>query len=265
MLEWFSSLNYVIQALIATIFTWTVTALGASIVFLFKKINKSIMDAMLGFAAGVMISASFWSLLSPSIEMSKTLNLNPWLIASIGFILGGLLLFVGDKIFDRLEKNKNKNEKNKMKRCMMLIFSITLHNIPEGLAVGVAFGSIAYGLVGATESAAIMLALGIGIQNFPEGAAVSLPLRTEGYSRSKSFMIGQASALVEPISAVIGAILVIYIRSVLPFLLAFAAGAMITVVARELLPESVNGNKNLSTLGMSFGFVLMMILDVALG
>ena len=134
MLEWFSSLNYVIQALIATIFTWTVTALGASIVFLFKKINKSIMDAMLGFAAGVMIAASFWSLLSPSIEMSKTLNLNPWLIASIGFILGGLLLFIGDKIFDRLEKNKNKNEKNKMKRCMMLIFSITLHNIPEGLA-----------------------------------------------------------------------------------------------------------------------------------
>ena len=249
MLEWFSSLNYVIQALIATIFTWTVTALGASIVFLFKKINKSIMDAMLGFAAGVMISASFWSLLSPSIEMSKTLNLNPWLIASIGFILGGLLLFIGDKIFDRLEKNKNKNEKNKMKRCMMLIFSITLHNIPEGLAVGVAFGSIAYGLVGATESAAIMLALGIGIQNFPEGAAVSLPLRREGL-----------------ISGVIGALIVLKIRFLLPFLLAFAAGAMIYVVVEELIPESqTNKKKELMALFTLIGFIVMMILDVALG
>lgn len=266
MLEWFSSLNYVIQALIATIFTWTVTALGASIVFLFKKINKSIMDAMLGFAAGVMIAASFWSLLSPSIEMSKTLNLNPWLIASIGFILGGLLLFIGDKIFDRLEKNKNKNEKNKMKRCMMLIFSITLHNIPEGLAVGVAFGSIAYGLVGATESAAIMLALGIGIQNFPEGTAISIPLRREGMSRKKAFFYGQLSGIVEPISGVIGALIVLKIRFLLPFLLAFAAGAMIYVVVEELIPESqTNKKKELMALFTLIGFIIMMILDVALG
>ena len=266
MLEWFSSLNYVIQALIATIFTWTVTALGASIVFLFKKINKSIMDAMLGFAAGVMISASFWSLLSPSIEMSKTLNLNPWLIASIGFILGGLLLFIGDKIFDRLEKNKNKNEKNKMKRCMMLIFSITLHNIPEGLAVGVAFGSIAYGLVGATESAAIMLALGIGIQNFPEGTAISIPLRREGMSRKKAFFYGQLSGIVEPISGVIGALIVLKIRFLLPFLLAFAAGAMIYVVVEELIPESqTNKKKELMALFTLIGFIVMMILDGALG
>ena len=249
MLEWFSSLNYVIQALIATIFTWTVTALGASIVFLFKKINKSIMDAMLGFAAGVMISASFWSLLSPSIEMSKTLNLNPWLIASIGFILGGLLLFIGDKIFDRLEKNKNKNEKNKMKRCMMLIFSITLHNIPEGLAVGVAFGSIAYGLVGATES-----------------AAISIPLRREGMSRKKAFFYGQLSGIVEPISGVIGALIVLKIRFLLPFLLAFAAGAMIYVVVEELIPESqTNKKKELMALFTLIGFIVMMILDVALG
>ena len=267
MIEWFSNLNYVVQALIAGIFTWSVTALGASLVFLFKKINKSVMDAMLGFAAGVMIAASFWSLLSPSIEMSQSLNLNAWLIAFIGFILGGLLLFIGDKVFDKLDKKrKNDHDKSKLKRCLMLIVSITLHNIPEGLAVGVAFGSLAYGLEGATESAAIMLAFGIGLQNFPEGSAISLPLRREGLSRKKSFFYGQLSAIVEPISSVIGALIVLKMRFLLPYLLAFAAGAMIYVVVEELIPESQsNKKKDLMAFFTLIGFSIMMIMDVALG
>lgn len=263
MIEWFSNLNHPTQALIATIFTWGVTALGASLVFLFKKINRNIMDAMLGFAGGVMIAASFWSLLSPSIEMAENLNMIPWLVAFIGFIGGGILLFIGDKIFNKLEiKEKN----NSFKRCMMLIFSITLHNIPEGLAVGVAFGSLAYGLEGATLSAACMLALGIGLQNFPEGTAVSVPLRRENFSRKKAFFYGQLSGIVEPIAGVIGAILVIKIRFLLPFLLAFAAGAMIYVVVEELIPESqTNKKKDLMALFTLIGFSVMMIMDVALG
>ena len=261
MFEWFSNLNYIVQALIAGIFTWTVTALGASLVFLFKKINKSVMDAMLGIAAGVMIAASFWSLLSPSIEMSEKLGLNAWLVAFIGFIAGGLLLFIGDKIFDKLD-NKN----SKIKRSLMLITSITLHNIPEGLAVGVAFGSLAYGLEGATESAAIMLAFGIGLQNFPEGSAVAIPLRREGFSRKKAFFYGQLSGIVEPIASVIGALIVLKMRFLLPYLLAFAAGAMIYVVVEELIPESqTNKKKDLMALFTLIGFSIMMIMDVALG
>lgn len=264
MFLWFSNLSYVTQALIATLFTWGVTILGASIVFFFKEVRKSIMDALLGFSAGVMISASFWSLLSPAIDMANNLNMNAWLVAFIGFMLGGLLLFIGDKIFSYFSKNRSEVG-DRAKRCLLLIFSITLHNIPEGLVVGVAFGSLVYGIDGATLAAAVTLAVGIGIQNFPEGAAVSLPLRKEGFSRKKSFFIGQASALVEPISAVIGVILVLAVRSILPILLSFAAGAMITVASRELLPESISENKNLSTLGLISGFVLMMVLDVALG
>lgn len=261
MFEWFSNLNYIVQALIAGIFTWTVTALGASLVCLFKKINKSVMDAMLGIAAGVMIAASFWSLLSPSIEMSEKLGLNAWLVAFIGFITGGLLLFIGDKIFDKLD-NKN----SKIKRSLMLITSITLHNIPEGLAVGVAFGSLAYGLEGATESAAIMLAFGIGLQNFPEGSAVAIPLRREGFSRKKAFFYGQLSGIVEPIASVIGALIVLKMRFLLPYLLAFAAGAMIYVVVEELIPESqTNKKKDLMALFTLIGFSIMMIMDVALG
>ena len=265
--NYFSNLNHTIQALIATIFTWSVTAIGASVVFFFKKINKSVMDAMLGFAAGVMIAASFWSLLEPAIEMAKNLNMIPWLVAFIGFFTGGLLLFIGDKLYVKFNKKiNNKTEKDKMKRCIMLIFSITLHNIPEGLAVGVAFGSLKYGLDGVTLGATCLLALGIGLQNFPEGTAVSVPLRREGLSRRKAFFIGQLSGIVEPIAGVIGALLVLKIRYLLPFLLSFASGAMIYVVVQELIPESqTNKRKDLMALFTLIGFSIMMILDVALG
>ncbi len=263
MFTWFQNLDYTMQALIATIFTWSITALGAGIVFAFRKINKNIMDAMLGFAAGVMIAASFFSLLSPAIEMATNLQMIPWLITTIGFFMGGILLFIGDKIFDQHLKKDNKN---KIKRSFMLIFSITLHNIPEGLAVGVAFGSLAYGIEGATLGAAIMLAIGIGLQNFPEGTAISVPLLRDGFSRTKAFFYGQLSGIVEPISGVIGAILVIKVRTILPFLLAFAAGAMIYVVVQELIPESqTNKKKDLMALFTMIGFSIMMLLDLALG
>lgn len=264
MIEFFSNLDHTIQALLATIFTWSVTALGASFVFFFKKVNKNVMDAMLGFAAGVMIAASFWSLLAPSIEMAENLNMTAWQIAFLGFFSGGLLLFIGDKIFQKLDKSENK--KSSFKRSMMLISSITLHNIPEGLAVGVAFGSLKYGLDGVTLASACLLAFGIGLQNFPEGTAVSVPLRREGFSRKKAFFIGQLSGIVEPIAGVIGALLVLKIRMLLPFLLAFAAGAMIYVVVQELIPESqTNKRKDLMALFTLIGFSIMMILDVALG
>lgn len=265
-MSWFENLTPVIQALIATAFTWGVTALGALVVCFFKEVNKKVLDTILGFSAGVMIAAAFWSLIQPSIDLSAELGYIVWLLPAIGFISGGLFVLISDKFLDKMLKTKkNLKNANSLKRSILLISAITIHNIPEGMAVGVAFGGIASGVPGMTLIGAIMLALGIGIQNFPEGAAVSLPLRREGYSRFKSFMIGQASALVEPVAAIIGAILVIYIRSMLPFLLAFAAGAMIIVASRELLPESVKDNKNLSTLGLIIGFVLMMVLDVALG
>ena len=263
-MNFFYDLNYVIQALIATLFTWAVTAFGAALVFLFKKINKTFLDAMLGFAGGVMIAASFFSLLTPAIEMAENLNLNVSLTLISGVIMGGGLLFIGDKIFNHFDKKISKNN-NSIKRSLMLITSITLHNIPEGLAVGVAFGSIAYGLKGATLASAIVLALGIGIQNFPEGTAVSVPLRREGFSRKKAFFYGQLSGIVEPVSGVIGAILVLKIRYLLPFLLSFAAGAMIYVVIEELIPESqTNKKKDLMALFTLIGFSLMMFLDVAL-
>ena len=268
MFLWFTNLDYPLQALIATIFTWGITALGASVVFLFKKINKSVLDAMLGFAAGVMIAATFFSLLSPAIEMAESLDMIPWLVVSLAFLGGGLLLFIGDKVFDFLmRKNATKQEeKSKLKRSIMLISSITLHNIPEGMAIGVAFGSVAYDIEGATLMAAVMLAIGIGIQNFPEGSAVALPLRREGMSRSKAFLLGNLSGIVEPISAVIGAILVLKMQILLPILLAFAGGAMIYVVVQELIPESqTNEKKNLMALFTIFGFIVMMIFDVALG
>lgn len=267
MINWFINLNPVWQALLATIFTWGVTATGAAVVFFFKKVNKKVLDAMLGFAAGIMIAASFWSLLSPAIEMATNLNMNSWLTTSFGFLFGGLLLFVDDKLFNYFDtKVKAKKNTTSFRRSLMLIFSITLHNIPEGLAVGVAFGSIAYGIDGATLSSACLLALGIGIQNFPEGTAVSVPLRREGFSRKKAFFYGQLSGIVEPLSGIIGAFLVMKIRYLLPFLLAFAAGAMIYVVVQELIPESqTNKNKSLMALFTLIGFSVMMILDVALG
>lgn len=265
-MSWFENLSPVIQALIATIFTWGVTALGALVVCFFRNINKKVLNTILGFSAGVMIAASFWSLLAPSIELSYELGYIAWILPALGFIVGGLFVLLSDKFLDKVLKGKkNLRSAVSLKRSILLISAITIHNIPEGMAIGVAFGGIATGVPGMTLIGAVMLAIGIGIQNFPEGAAVSLPLRKEGFSRFKSFMLGQASALVEPISAVIGVVLVLSIRSILPFLLAFAAGAMIAVAARELLPESVKENKNLATLGLIFGFTLMMVLDVALG
>lgn len=264
MFNWFIDLAYPIQALIATLITWAITALGAAVVFLFKKVNKTTLDAMLGLSAGVMIAATFWSLLSPAIEMAIELNMIAWLVVAIGFLSGGLLLYVGDKIFDKLTPKKKDN--HTFKRSLMLIFSITLHNIPEGMAIGVAFGSVAYNLEGATVMAAIMLAIGIGIQNFPEGSAVSLPLRRDGMSPAKAFMWGNLSGIVEPISAVIGAILVMKVKILLPILLAFAGGAMIYVVVQELIPESqTNKKKDLMALFTILGFMIMMIFDVALG
>ena len=266
-MDYLLNLNPVLQAILATLFTWGVTALGAAIVFFFKKVNKTVMDAMLGFAAGVMIAASFFSLISPALEMADNLNLNSALIVTLGFFSGGLLLFLGDKVYNYFDNKNGGNNKNaKIKRCLLLVLSITLHNIPEGLAVGVAFGSVMYGIDGATLAAACVLALGIGIQNFPEGTAVSIPLRREGLSRKKAFIIGQLSGIVEPISGIIGAILVLKVRILLPFLLAFAAGAMIYVVIEELVPESqTNKRKDLMALFSLVGFCVMMILDVALG
>lgn len=259
MYNWFIHLSYVEEALIATLFTYLVTALGASIVFFFKKISKNIMDAMLGFAAGVMTSASYFSLLGPAIDSSQSLGLTPWLITFIGFFSGGLLLYISDIIFTKILGKKKK-------RILMLISSITIHNIPEGLAVGIAFGSVFYGIEGATIISAIMLAIGIGLQNFPEGSAVSIPLLREGMNRKKAFFYGSLSAIVEPIFGVIGALLVLKVRILLPFFLSFAAGAMIYVVVSELIPESqTNEKKNLMAIFTIIGFSVMMILDVALG
>ena len=264
-MNWFGDLNPILQALIATTFTWGITLLGALMVCFFREVNKKVLNTILGFSAGVMIAASFWSLLLPSIDLSQELGYISWVLPALGFIFGGLFVLLSDKFLDKTLSNKSDVNKASLKRSILLVSAITLHNIPEGMAIGVAFGGISSGVSGMTLIGAIMLAIGIGIQNFPEGAAVSLPLRKEGFSRRKSFFIGQASALVEPISAVIGVVLVLAIRSILPILLSFAAGAMITVASRELLPESISENKNLSTLGLIFGFVVMMILDVALG
>lgn len=252
------NISPILLAFIATIFTWIITSLGSAIVYFFKKINKNILDAMLSLAAGVMIAASFFSLIAPSIEMAKALGMNKIFITSVGFVCGGLLLVLLDKIF-------SKKISNSKKRCLMLVLSITLHNIPEGLAIGVAFGSIIYHLDGATIASAMALAIGIGIQNFPEGIAVSMPLRREGFSRTKSFLYGGLSGIVEPIAGVLGALLVLKIRIVLPFFLAFAAGAMIYVIVSELVPESqTNKNKRLISMFSLIGFTIMMILDVLL-
>lgn len=271
-MDYFLSLNPVLQGLIATIFTWGVTALGASLVLFFKDVKKSVLNLMLGFGAGVMIAASFWSLLNPAIELCEELGYNAWLIPSVGFVCGGLFIVLSDKFLDKIQLvgNFNKYARDEFsfrsfKKSVLLVLAVTLHNIPEGLAVGVAFGGAALGIPGCTVGAAIFLAIGIGLQNFPEGAAVSLPLRREGFSRARSFMYGQASGIVEPIAGVIGVLLALSMRSILPFLLAFSAGAMIGVVSSELIPEACIENKNLTTIGVIVGFMVMMILDVALG
>jgi ZIP family zinc transporter len=270
MIEWFSNFHPVVQALIATLFTWGVTALGAAMVFFFKTINRKVLDSMLGFAAGVMIAASFWSLLAPAIEMSESMGVIPWVPATVGFLLGGVFLRGIDFVLPHLhlgEPIENaEGIPTSWRRSILLVLAITLHNIPEGLAVGVAFGAVAYNLPSATLAGAIALAIGIGIQNFPEGAAVSVPLRREGMSRRKAFWYGQLSGLVEPVAGVIGAAAVMMMRPILPYALSFAAGAMIFVVVEELIPESqANKNTDIATLGAMLGFAVMMTLDVALG
>lgn len=258
MIEFFSNLNPILQAFLATMMTYAFTMAGSSLVFFFQKVNRNVMDALLGIAGGVMIAASFFSLIAPAIEKCEKLNQIPWLVVSLGFLLGGVLLFITDKLSEKYFEDSCK------KRNFMLMLSITMHNIPEGMVVGLAFGSIAYGNV--TLMSAFMLALGIGIQNFPEGSSISLPLRRSGMSRKKAFFLGQISGIVEPIAGVLGAILVLRVEWILPVSLAFAAGAMIYVVVEEIIPESqTNKRKDLMAFFTLIGFVIMMVLDVGLG
>lgn len=264
--------TFVIMALLATLGTWLVTALGASSVVFFTSPNRKTLNFMLGFASGVMIAASFWSLLQPAIERAeKSSRIPAYIVATIGFLFGALFIWLSDKVIsytrNRL-KNINKNSNDRLNRVIMLILSITLHNIPEGLAVGVAFGALQDDFTTEKLMGAISIAVGIGLQNFPEGAAVSVPLRREGYSRKKSFLIGQASGMVEPIAGIIGALLVVYIESILPYALSFAAGAMILVAVHELIPECQKNQKEqpyFATMGIILGFAVMMLLDVMLG
>jgi ZIP family zinc transporter len=271
LIDWFMNQAAVIQALLGTIFTWGITALGAATVFMFKQINRKLLDTMLGFAAGVMIAASYWSLLAPAIALSEEMGgVPPWFPAAAGFVLGALFLRIADRLIPHLHLGMPmadaEGPKTGWQRSVLLVMAITLHNIPEGLAVGVAFGAVAVGYPGASLAAAVALTIGIGIQNFPEGLAVSVPLRREGLSRWKCFMYGQFSGLVEPVFGVLGALLVVLMRPILPYALAFAAGAMIYVVIEELIPEAhEHKNIDIATMGAVFGFTVMMILDVALG
>lgn len=264
------NLNPITQAFLATLFTWAMTALGAAFVFAKREPGRKMLDTMLGFAGGVMIAASYWSLLAPAIEMSEGKALPAWFPAMVGFLLGGIFLRGIDKILPHLHLGFPIEEaegiKTSWQRSTLLILAITLHNVPEGLAVGVAFGAVAAGFSSVHLSGAIALALGIGIQNLPEGLAVSVPLRREGMSRLKSFWYGQLSGMVEPMAAVMGAAFVIIAKPLLPYALAFAAGAMIFVVVEEVIPESQRGgNTDLATMGAMVGFAVMMLLDVALG
>jgi len=264
------SLHPMQQALLATLFTWFLTALGAGTVFLARDVSRKVLDGMLGFAAGVMIAASFWSLLAPAIELAAGSDLPVWVPAVTGFLLGGAVLRGIDRVLPHLHLGFPIEEaegiETSWRRSTLLILAITLHNIPEGLAVGVAFGAVVAGFPSATIASATALALGIGIQNFPEGLAVAMPLRREGLSRLKSFWYGQLSGLVEPLAGVAGAAAVLIARPILPYASAFAAGAMIFVVVEEVVPESQRGgNADLATLGAMLGFAVMMVLDVALG
>lgn len=281
-MQWLYSQNPVFLALLATLGTWFLTALGASLVFFFKEINERVLNTMLGFASGIMIAASFWSLLAPAIELASVGTVPAWIVAAVGFLAGAVFLWLADKLMPHMHFNTAEPHAEgiptHLRRSILLVFSITLHNIPEGLAVGVAFGAAGLqmqqmlastGVLNASPLlAATVVAIGIGIQNFPEGAAVSIPLRREGLSRTKSFLYGQASGLVEPVAGVIGAALVFSMQNILPYALAFAAGAMIYVVVEELIPESQKTSHegaHFATFGCIIGFTIMMILDVALG
>jgi ZIP family zinc transporter len=271
--EWFFNIGPIYQSLLGGLFTWGLTAAGAALVFFTRKVKFVVLDAMLGFAAGVMIAASFWSLLVPSLEMAAAQGMIEWLPAVVGFLAGGLFLRLCDAYMPHLHLGfpieEAEGVKTTWRRATLLVLAITLHNIPEGLAIGVLFGAAASGIDpsgSATVIGAVTLALGIGIQNFPEGTAVSMPLRREGVSVGRSFWYGQLSGIVEPVAAVVGAAAVILVQPILPYALAFAAGAMIYVVIEELIPESqLRGNTDIATLGTMIGFCVMMILDVALG
>lgn len=270
MLDWLAGFHPVLQALFGTCFTWSVTAAGAATVFVFTTINRKALDGMLGFAAGVMTAASFWSLLAPAIDLSEQMGMTPWVPPLIGFLAGGASLRLIDKILPHLHVGLPMSEAEGVhtswRKSILLVLAITLHNFPEGLAVGVAFGAVAAGIPSASLAGAVALAIGIGLQNFPEGAAVSLPLRREGLSRAKSFWYGQISGAVEPLGGVLGALAVLAMRPILPYALAYAAGAMIFVVVEDAVPESqLNGNTDIATLGAMLGFAIMMTLDVALG
>ena len=269
-INYFENINPVLAAFYATVFTWAMTALGAAIVFLVRNPSKKLLDGMLGFTGGVMIAASFWSLLAPAISMSPGEGFTKVMPAAIGFGLGALFLFGLDKVLPHLHLNHDENQKEGIKtpwqKTTLLTLAITLHNIPEGLAVGVLFGGVAAGIPEATIAGSLTLAIGIGLQNLPEGLAVAFPLRRAGMSKRKSFMYGQSSALVEPIAAVVGALAVGFFTPILPYALAFAAGAMVFVVIEEVVPETQQGNNSdLATLGFIGGFICMMILDVSLG
>ncbi|MBN1140020.1 MAG: ZIP family metal transporter [Anaerolineae bacterium] len=270
MIAWLEAQNHILQALLATCFTWFLTAAGSGLVFVFKTINRKVLDGMLGFAAGVMIAASYWSLLAPAIEMAEQAGNVAWVPATVGFLLGGGFLWLVDSILPHLHRGFPTNEADGIKttwqRSVLLVLAITLHNIPEGLAVGVAFGALAANLPSASFAGALALALGIGIQNFPEGTSVSVPLRREGMSQLKAFWYGQLSGIVEPIAGVLGAMAVVAMEPILPYALAFAAGAMIYVVVEELIPEAQRESlSDVATVGSMLGFAVMMTLDVALG
>lgn len=267
---WFKELNPILQALFATCFTWFMTAAGASVVLFFKTFSQKVLDGMLGFAAGVMIAASIWSLLVPAIDLSKEMEISPLLPSVTGFLAGAFFVWGINKVLPHmhtgLREEKPEGGKSSLQRSILLILAITIHNIPEGLAIGVAFGALHQGYAATTFGSAVALAIGIGLQNLPEGTSISIPLRREGFSRVKAFFYGQLSAIVEPMAGVAGAAAVIYMRPALPYALSFAAGAMIFVVVEELIPEShSNMNKDFATLGAIIGFAVMMSLDVALG
>ena len=267
-ISYFENIDPILGALYATLFTWGLTALGASLVFFVKSLNRALLDGMLGFTGGVMVAASFWSLLAPGIEMSEGEGFVKVIPAAVGFGLGALFIFALDKILPHIHINFKESEgiKTPWHKTTLLVLAITLHNIPEGLAVGVLFGGVAAGLPEASIAGAVILAIGIGIQNFPEGIAVSMPLRRQGVSRFKSFWYGQLSAIVEPVAAVIGAVAVTFFTPILPYALAFAAGAMIFVVVEEVIPETQQDKyTDIATLGFIGGFIVMMCLDVALG
>jgi ZIP family zinc transporter len=270
LIEGFAGLSPVTQALLATLFTWSVTAAGAAVVFFFGTVNRRLYQAMLGFAAGVMIAASFWSLLAPAIVMAEQDGGPAWLPAVVGFLAGGVFLWSADKVLPHLHPGlplqQAEGLPTRWRKSSLLVLAITLHNIPEGLAVGVAFGAVAHGLESATLGGAVALAIGIGLQNFPEGTAVAAPLRLEGMSRLRAFWYGQASGAVEPVAGVVGAFAVLQVRPLLPYALAFAAGAMIFVVIEELIPAAqAEGDTDLPTAAAMAGFAVMMFLDVALG